>query len=61
MDTLDMVKNLRDEFAMAGLTGVMANTGHAQAAGGNSASIAKACYSLADAMMEARKIKPEAK
>lgn len=47
------IKTLRDEFAMAALSGMLADPG-VQVGGSNDKITAKLCYDLADAMLQAR-------
>ena len=52
-ETTAQVKTLRDEIAMAALNGYLARFSEGAAA--NPSGVARFCYELADAMMEARK------
>ncbi len=47
-------ERLRDEFAMAALTGMLANHDNE----GDFDDFAKDCYTFADAMLAAREVKP---
>lgn len=47
------VKTLRDEFAIAALTGILARSSRTQ----NDEAVAEDAYEIADAMLEARKAK----
>jgi hypothetical protein len=52
---LDAKKSLRDEFAMAALTGEIANSAHEPLGNIDMPRLAAWAYRIADAMMEARK------
>lgn len=56
---LETELTVRDQFAMAALTGMIANPGTQGAGVEMINSLAKACYIVADAMMEARKKEPK--